>query len=180
MKKPLIPDNSPFLAHETRGNRWAVPYHPECLNARINHLLAENLSHIQGKSILDVGSHMGTFAYAALMLGANFIQGIDTEEKMILLGRELFQEMGIAKEKYSMTVSDAMQFLENVEEESFETVLCLGMLYYTTEPYHLLKLMLEATKDGSSSVSDEVSLKLIAKLVKQRKDSAAIFTEQKN
>ena len=39
-------------------------------------------------------------------------------------------------------------------------------------------IMLEATKDGSSSVSDEVSLKLVAKLVKQRKDSAAIFTEQ--
>jgi hypothetical protein len=38
--------------------------------------------------------------------------------------------------------------------------------------------MLEATKDGSTAVADEVSLKLIAKLVKQRKDSAAIFTEQ--
>ena len=148
MKKPLIPDDSPFLAHETRKNRWAVPYHPECLNARINHLLTENLAHIQEKNILDVGSHMGTFAYAALMLGANFIQGIDTEEKMIILGRELFQEMSIEKEKYSMTVSDAFQFLENVEEESFETVLCLGMLYYTTEPYHLLKLMLRAAKES--------------------------------
>jgi len=39
-------------------------------------------------------------------------------------------------------------------------------------------IMLEATKDGSTIVSDEVSLKLIAKLVKQRKDSAAIFEEQ--
>jgi len=39
-------------------------------------------------------------------------------------------------------------------------------------------IMLEATKDGSIIVSDEVSLKLIAKLVKQRKDSAAIFEEQ--
>ena len=39
-------------------------------------------------------------------------------------------------------------------------------------------IMLEATKDGSAIVSDEVSLKLIAKLVKQRKDSAAIFKEQ--
>ena len=39
-------------------------------------------------------------------------------------------------------------------------------------------IMLEATKDGSATVSDEVSLKLIAKLVKQRKDSAAIFEEQ--
>jgi len=39
-------------------------------------------------------------------------------------------------------------------------------------------IMLEATKDGSAIVSDEVSLKLIAKLVKQRKDAAAIFEEQ--
>ncbi len=39
-------------------------------------------------------------------------------------------------------------------------------------------IMLEATKDGISEVSDDVSLKLIAKLVKQRKDSAAIFIEQ--
>ena len=148
MKKPLIPDDSPFLAHETRRNRWAIPYHPECLNARINHLLAENLQYIQGKNILDVGSHMGTFSYATLMLGANFIQGIDTEEKMILLGRELFQKMSIAKDKYTMTVADAFQFLENVEEGTFETVLCLGMLYYTPEPYRLLKLMLRAAKES--------------------------------
>ena len=39
-------------------------------------------------------------------------------------------------------------------------------------------IMLEATKDGNTTVADEVSLKLIAKLVKQRKDSAAIYTEQ--
>jgi hypothetical protein len=38
--------------------------------------------------------------------------------------------------------------------------------------------MLEATKEGNATVSDEVSLSLITKLVKQRKDSAAIFTEQ--
>ena len=39
-------------------------------------------------------------------------------------------------------------------------------------------IMLEATKDGSATVADEVSLKIITKLVKQRKDSATIFTEQ--
>ena len=40
-------------------------------------------------------------------------------------------------------------------------------------------IMLEATKKGVAIVSDEVSLNLITKLVKQRKDSAAIFVEQK-
>ena len=39
-------------------------------------------------------------------------------------------------------------------------------------------IMLEATKDGSITVSDEISLQIITKLVKQRKDSAVIFTEQ--
>ena len=39
-------------------------------------------------------------------------------------------------------------------------------------------IMLEATKEGIAIVSDKVSLRLIAKLAKQRKDSAAIFIEQ--
>ena len=39
-------------------------------------------------------------------------------------------------------------------------------------------IMLEATKEGITSVSDDISLKIITKLVKQRKDSAAIFIEQ--
>ena len=147
MKKTLFADDSPFLLRETRQKRWAVPYHPECLNARVDTLLTQNQDCIEGKKILDVGSHMGTFAYAALESGAHFIQGIDTEEKMIAQGEELFQELNVAKEKYSMAVGDAMQYLESLEEGSFDTVLCLGMLYYTTEPYRLLKLMLRVAKE---------------------------------
>jgi ubiquinone/menaquinone biosynthesis C-methylase UbiE len=146
MKKPLIPEDSPFLTHETRKTRWAIPYHPECLNARLDHLLKKNQKYIQGKKILDVGSHMGTFAYAALESGADFIQGIDTEEKMIRLAKELFQELNIEQEKYSMAVGNALEYLENIEEGSFDTVLCLGMLYYTTDPYRLLNLMLRVAK----------------------------------
>ena len=39
-------------------------------------------------------------------------------------------------------------------------------------------IMLEATKDGSTTVADDICLMIIAKLVKQRKDSATIFKEQ--
>jgi len=147
MKNPLIPEDSPFLTHETRKSRWAIPYHWECLNARLEILLTQNQKCIKGKKILDVGSHMGTFAYAALQSGADFIQGLDSEEKMIALGKNLFQELDVAKKSYSMKVCDALQYLENIEEESFDTVFCLGMLYYTTEPYRLLKLMLRASKE---------------------------------
>ncbi|MBL78838.1 MAG: SAM-dependent methyltransferase [Nitrosomonadaceae bacterium] len=147
MKNPLIPEDSPFLKHDTRKSRWAIPYHPECLNARLDALLTQNQEFINGKKILDVGSHMGTFAYAALQSGAYFIHGIDSEEKMIVLGKKLFQEKNVSKETYSMQACDALQYLESVEEKSFDTVLCLGMLYYSTEPYRLLKLMLRAAKE---------------------------------
>ena len=38
--------------------------------------------------------------------------------------------------------------------------------------------LLEASKDGRSEIGDEIALKIIAKLVKQRKDSAQIYNEQ--
>ena len=39
-------------------------------------------------------------------------------------------------------------------------------------------ILLEASKDGSSEISDDIALKIIVKLVKQRKDSAQIYKEQ--
>ena len=38
--------------------------------------------------------------------------------------------------------------------------------------------LLEASKDGRNEISDEIALKIIVKLVKQRKDSAQIYNEQ--
>jgi uncharacterized protein YqeY len=38
--------------------------------------------------------------------------------------------------------------------------------------------IVEMAKDGSDSVSDDVAERIIAKLVKQRKESASIFSEQ--
>ena len=39
-------------------------------------------------------------------------------------------------------------------------------------------IMLEATKDGSTEVSEEVCLRIISKLVKQRKESVKIYIDQ--
>lgn len=38
--------------------------------------------------------------------------------------------------------------------------------------------IIEMAKDGSDAIDDDVAEKIIAKLVKQRKESASIFTEQ--
>ena len=39
--------------------------------------------------------------------------------------------------------------------------------------------LLEASKDGRDQINDEIALKIISKLVKQRKDSAQIYNQQK-
>ena len=149
MKKSpiIIAEDSPFLTNETRQTRGAIPYNFECLNARIDNLLMRNQNLIKGKRILDIGSHMGTFMYAALELGADFVQGIDTEEKTIERGQDLFQQLQVSQSSYNLLVDDAFRYLESLEEGSFDTVLCLGTLYYMVEPYRLLNLMQKVAKE---------------------------------
>ena len=97
MKKTpiIIKAESPFLKTETRNFRWAVPYNLECLNARIHNLITRNQNCIKGKRILDIGCHIGTFMYSALELGAEFVQGIDSEAKTIKRGEEQFQQLEV-------------------------------------------------------------------------------------
>ncbi len=143
----VIAEDSPFLTTETRQTRWAIPYNFECLNARIDTLLTRNLDCVKGKKILDIGSHIGTFAYSALKLGAEFVQGIDAENKTIARGEKLFQQAKIPATRYDFKADDVFRYLENLAAGSFDTVLCLGVLYYTVEPYRLLKLMRKVARE---------------------------------
>ena len=145
--KVFIPPDSPFLITDTRAKRWAIPYDSECVNGRIDVLLDKNRKALAGKSVLDVGSHIGTFAWAALQLGAKFVHGIDVEKRTIERCKTLFQGEGVDKSNYKFEVGDAFEFLNGTKENSFDIVLCFGMMYYLAEPYRLLKLMVRAAKE---------------------------------
>lgn len=145
--KIYITQDSPFLTTDTRQKRWAIPYSFECLNARIDNLLEKQKDAIVGKTVLDVGSHMGTFAYAAHQMGARWIHGIDVEEKMVAKCRKLFQNQSIPEAGYRFDVENVLRFLESTPENSFDTVFCFGMIYYTADPLRLLELMQRAAKE---------------------------------
>ena len=129
------------MKEDSRGKRWAIPYHYECLNGRVDTLLARQADAIRDCQVLDLASHMGTLSYAALQLGARKVHGIDTEETMISKGEDLFRRMQVAPDSYCFEVKDVFEYLEGCEPDSFDTVLCFGLLYYVTEPLRLLKLM---------------------------------------
>lgn len=146
MAPPLFPDSSEFFKRDTRKTRWAIPYHPECLNARTQVLLAQNADSLQDKSIFDAASHIGTLSYASLLLGAKQVTGVDSEARTISTAQELFQNHKVAKDRYRFEIGDVLEFLERAGPDAFDTVLCFGMLYYTAEPYRLLKLMCRAAR----------------------------------
>jgi ubiquinone/menaquinone biosynthesis C-methylase UbiE len=146
-EKIYISEDSPFLTTDTRKNRWAIPYSFKCLNARIDNLLGKQEDAVRGKMILDVGSHMGTFAYAAHQMGAKWVHGIDVENTMVEKGRKLFQDQNVPSSSYRFEVGDVLRFLEATPDNSFDTVFCFGMLYYTAEPFRLLQLMSRVAKE---------------------------------
>lgn len=143
----FFPRDSIFLKADTRGSRWAIPYNFECLNARIENLLANNRDALQGKRVLDMASHIGTFSYAALNMGADFVHGVDTEERTVKKCLELFEESRAERTSYRFEAKDVFDLLENSPANSWDTILCFGMLYYTTEPLRLLRLMKNAARE---------------------------------
>jgi len=145
--KIYIAEDSPFLTTDTRKTRWAIPYSFECLNARIDTLLEKQKDAVTGKTILDIGSHMGTFAYAAHRMGAKFVHGVDVEDNMVRKCKNLFHDQNVPPSAYRFEVGDVLRFLESTPANSFDTVFCFGMLYYTADPFRLLQLMRRAAKE---------------------------------
>ena len=146
MIEPFFDENSEFLHKDTRKTRWAIPYHAECLNARVRVLLAENRDVLEGRTVFDAASHIGTLSYAALQLGARHVTGVDTEARTIATAEELFAHYKVEQERYRFEVGGVLEHLERAGPDAFDTVLCFGMLYYTAEPYRLLKLMARAAR----------------------------------
>ena len=140
-------ENSPFLQLDERKKRWAVPYHYEALNCRIENIIIGNLEKIKNRDILDIGSHYGTFAYSTLLYGAKKVIGIDDEKSLITRANELFQKENIEKSRYDFFVDDGVNFLKKQKDNSFDTILSLGILYYINDPISFLKEMHRVTRD---------------------------------
>lgn len=139
MSHIFIPETSLFLTEDPRKNRWAIPYNFECLNARIRNLLWNHREAVEEKAILDLASHFGTFSYAALQLKANFVCGVDSEESLIQKASELFLLHEVDPKSYQFQNQTIESFLKTLPENSYDTVLCFGILYYLINPYGLLQ-----------------------------------------
>ena len=67
--------------------------------------------------------------------------GVENSTELIKQAEEMFVSLSIPKDKYDFIVQDVIQYLENLPENSFDIILCLGLLYYIPDNYHFLKLL---------------------------------------
>lgn len=148
LKTEYLPENSLFILNDPRKNRWAIPYHYEAVNIRAKTLLGDNISHIKRKRILDLGCHFGTFSYICLHLGAQFVVGVDSSTELIKQAEDMFVKHDVPNKTYEFIIEDVFQYLENLLEDSFDTVLCFGLLYYIPDNYYLLKLLKKVAREA--------------------------------
>lgn len=108
------------------------------LNHRCEILLTRNLNAIRNKTILDLGSHDGTFSYACLRLGANHVVGVEPRPHLVHYATENLKSLGYKPTAFTFVEDDVFTYLPTAEPGQFDTILCFGFFYHTTRQTELL------------------------------------------
>jgi SAM-dependent methyltransferase len=93
---------------------------------------------LAGHRVLDLGCNAGFWSLAAVEAGADFVLGIDADESFIAQAELVFEAKGVARERYRF---ERASVFGHPLAESFDIVLCLGMLEVTCKPVELFELM---------------------------------------
>jgi SAM-dependent methyltransferase len=113
---------------------------PERLNRCYDVLIERNGDLIRGRRILDLGSHDGRWAFAAVKLGAVHVTGIEMRQHLVRKAEETFRHYGIPAEQYSLICGDFFDTAHGLTGD-FDTVFCFGVFYHTLRHAELLGLI---------------------------------------
>ncbi|MBL8201651.1 MAG: methyltransferase domain-containing protein [Chromatiales bacterium] len=113
------------------------------LNARHRVILEPLRGEIEGRTVLDLASHDGRWSFAALMLGARHVVGIECRQELIDFRSPAFSAMD--QSRYQFIRGDVFDVLPELvrERQRFDVILNLGLFYHVMDHYLMLKLMRE-------------------------------------
>ncbi len=92
---------------------------------------------LDGLRVLDLGCNAGLWSLNALESGADFVLGIDRHAPYIEQAELVFEAKGIDRNRYRFERGDIFR---HAFSESFDVVLCLGLMEVTSEPLQLFEL----------------------------------------
>lgn len=110
------------------------------LNARYECLIARHLEHIEGKTILDIGSHDGRWSFAALTAGAQSVIGIEPRAELVDAAERNIRASGIDGAQFY--VGDALETMI-ANKPKVDTVFLFGVLYHIHYHVPLLRQLWE-------------------------------------
>lgn len=100
------------------------------LNLRHEAIITANRDILEGARVLDLASHDGRWAFAAVNAGAAHVTGIEARAQLVAHAEQTFEEAGVDAARYRFISGDMFRVLAEHEFE-VDVVLCLGFLYHT-------------------------------------------------
>jgi hypothetical protein len=103
---------------------------PDRLNLRYEAIISQHRDVLQGARVLDIASHDGRWAFAALDAGASHVIGIEALDYLVANAEENLAQYGVAPDRYHFVAGDVYEVLAT-QKFDVDVVLCLGFLYHT-------------------------------------------------
>lgn len=92
---------------------------------------------LEGRRVLDLGCNAGLWSLLSLQAGAQFVLGLDVHAPYIEQAELVFTQKGIERDRYLLQAAD---IFEVSFQESFDVVLCLGVMEVTDRPFELFEI----------------------------------------
>jgi cyclopropane fatty-acyl-phospholipid synthase-like methyltransferase len=93
---------------------------------------------LKGRRVLDLGCNAGFWASQAMAAEADFLLGVDGRQQQLDQAELVFQAKGIDPSRYRFEQGNVF---EHSFTESFDVVMCLGLMYHVAKPFELLEIM---------------------------------------
>jgi tRNA (mo5U34)-methyltransferase len=93
---------------------------------------------LAGRRVLDLGCNAGFWSLSAIEAGAEFVLGVDGRPIHIDQASLVFEVKGVETSRYRFATADVLA-LDLTDEEPFDVVLCLGLLYHVSKPFELME-----------------------------------------
>jgi hypothetical protein len=118
------------------------------LAARYDSLILPHLGVITGRTVLDLGSHDGRWAFAAAQARCAKVVGVDPRANLFEQAKLNFAGYGVPAERYELVAADALDYLVT-RQPRFDTVFLFGVLYHLH--YHV-ELVRQLRVTGASTI----------------------------
>jgi hypothetical protein len=151
------------------------PY-PHRLNSRFKAIIERHKLKLEGKRVLDIASHDGRWAFAALQAGAAHVTGIEPRQELIDNAHSTFAHYGISADRYAFECGD---IFEGILGRQFDVVLCLGFYYHTIRHAELLDLI-DRTGAEFVVIDTEVTPTVDEVSVKESSDPRLVYANPYN